>query len=485
MRSRLQLVAVVVIVVATMLAVTPGASPAPLFDEPAAPPNIVLFFVDDQRSDQLSFMSTVMQDVAGRGVHFTEAFAVNPLCCPSRVSVLRGQFSHSTRIYRNRRIYGGFDYAKKIGVDQSTIATWLQASGYRTALMGKYLNGYSGDAKLTYVPPGWDVWRAFETNPSNVPFFNYRMSVDGATQQFGSTDQDYSTDVIASMADDFIRETPADQPLFLYATPVAPHTPRTPAPRHAMAACPARAITPSVGEPDVTDKPSFIQSLPWDTTKLNQAKNTWTKGCRSLYAVDDAVDTVLQALTDTGRLPNTLFVYASDNGHLLGEHRYFGKTVAYEESIRIPVAIRWDAVVAQPGSVDGRMVGNIDLTATFVDAAGVTPPFAMEGMSLLPLLRGDGVAWRTDLLIEHFDTAGTEGFIPTYCAVRTQTELFVRYDPDDVSVMVEELYDLATDPYQLTNLPAGAPAAEIAARRDELLARTEELCQPPPPSYAF
>ncbi|HJU57328.1 MAG TPA: sulfatase [Actinomycetota bacterium] len=470
------------LLIVASFAVAIGVGPSDRVRAEPAAPNIVLIYTDDQRWDELSFMPTVTSEIARRGVTFANAFAVNPWCCPSRVSVLRGQYSHSTQIYKNQGSFGGFANVRKLGLDQSTIATWLQAAGYRTALMGKYLNGYNGDAVLSYVPPGWDSWMAFETSPGEVPYFDYRMSVDGQIRSFGSNETDYSTDVLARDADAFIRSTPADQPLYLHLTPVAPHTPRTPAPRYLKAPCPARSLPESVGEFDMSDKPRYAQAWTWDQSKQVAASTRWIKSCRALLATDDLVEAVLAALADTGRLANTLIVYASDNGELLGEHRRFGKVVPYEESIRIPLVMRFDAGGVLTGTTRTRLAANIDITATFVDAAGVTPPYTLDGRSLLPLARGAQTTWRSGLLIEHFDTPGATDFIPSYCAIRTPRDMYIRYDTDD-EPLFEELYDLSTDPLQLTNLMAGSPNDAVLSRRDALLARLRQLCSPPPPSY--
>jgi hypothetical protein len=165
--------------------------------------------------------------------------------------------------------------------------------------MGKYMNDYT-TTEFGYIPPGWDVWRAFSTSGS-VPYFDYALDVDGTAVQYGSTAADYSTDVLAREADAFIRGTPPDQRLFLWFAPSAPHTPRTPAPRYASdPRCTARPIPPSQGEADVADKPTWVQRLTWDPTiSTNTARNGWIKSCRALLAVDDAVATILGAADRT------------------------------------------------------------------------------------------------------------------------------------------------------------------------------------------
>jgi N-acetylglucosamine-6-sulfatase len=341
-------------------------------------PNIVVILTDDQRWDQLQAMTTLKNELQAKGHSFTNAFAVDPLCCPSRVALLRGQYPHSTRIYRNSGSLGGATGFLKNGGEQVTLATMLDGAGYRTALVGKYLNGYT-TSSFTRVPPGWDEWRAFSTSGA-VPYFNYPMSVNGRTVSYGSDPEDYATDVLAGYADEFIRTTPIDEPLFLYLSTGAPHAPMTPPPRYTTsAACTGRQLPPGVGELDVTDKPSYIAERGWTSSQQKQASQKWVKSCKTLLAVDDAVGTVLTALEDTGRLGDTLIVYVSDNGYLFGEHRYFGKKVPYDESIRLPMVVRYDPLTGGAGVSDDRLVINIDITATALELAGVVAPYQLGG----------------------------------------------------------------------------------------------------------
>jgi N-acetylglucosamine-6-sulfatase len=183
-------------------------------------PNIILILTDDQRWDTLSAMPNVQRLLAGHGVTFANSFVVNPLCCPSRSSILTGNYSHTTHVYKNLPPDGGF---QTFGTqDRSTIATWLEAAGYRTALVGKYLNGY---AHTSYIPPGWDRWVAYT---SGTDYYDYTLNVDGERVSHGHAPSDYSTDVLADYAVDFVRDT--SSPFFLYFAPNAPHQPAFPEP---------------------------------------------------------------------------------------------------------------------------------------------------------------------------------------------------------------------------------------------------------------
>ncbi|MFL5736570.1 MAG: sulfatase-like hydrolase/transferase [Actinomycetota bacterium] len=450
-------------------------SPAPFVVQP----NIVLILTDDQRYDQLDHMPIVQSELIGKGTDFTNGFVVDPLCCPSRATILTGKYSHGTDVYSNIYPHGSFrTFVTDNHEDRSTIATWLQKIGYDTGLVGKYLNGYSVK-KASYVSPGWNTWDALALNAGGGGegtggYYNYDMSIQGVDTQFGSDPSDYSTDVLSSQATDFIRSAPASQPLFLYFAPRAPHGPATPPDRYADALPDLPPFRPAAyNEDDVTDKPAYVQAVaPWsDTTQATEdafVRNEY----QSLLAVDDAVGNIIQALRDTGRLEDTLIVFTSDNGLELGEHRWKAKKVPYEESIRVPIIARYDALMHGTASTDPSLVLNLDLAPTFAAAGGATAT-GVEGMNMMPLLDGSASSWRSDFLVEHMDPRVVQ--VPAYCAVRNSDEIYIKYQDG-----FEELYDLRTDPYELTNV-ANDPLYELD--KAALYQRLLELCQPPPPGY--
>lgn len=438
------------------------------FVEAAGQPDIVLVVTDDQRWDTLWAMPRVQELLAARGITFTNAFNTNPFCCPARASILKGAYSHGTRVYQNSGTFGPFPAFN----DSSSIATWLDAAGYRTALIGKYFNGYTS-SRASYVPPGWDQWVAFAMNNSGGGgFTDYDLSVDGTLVHHGTLATDYSTDVLRGYAEDFVGSTPADTPLFLMFTPYAPHQPAAVAARHAKAfsgLAPHRP--PSYDEADVSDKPAFIRTLTRLTASAKSRLDTLRiRQLRSLLAVDEAVAGIVRELEAAGRLSNTMIVFASDNGFLLGEHRWEQKRVAYEESIRMPLVVRYDPLIGSPRS-DPNLVLNIDLAPTFAALAGVSAP-GVEGSSLLGLLSDPSTAWRSDVLIENKGSAP-----PTYCGVRNAGLIYVQYSTGE-----EELYDLVADPFQLQSLVAD-PAATQTLKAMRL--RLRELCSPPPPGFKF
>jgi len=426
----------------------------------------VLILTDDQRYDTLWSMPTVQSELVAKGIEVTNAYVSNPLCCPSRVTFLTGQYSHSTGVYHNHpgEPYGGFPAFH----DGSTIATWLHDAGYLTGLFGKYLNGYTG----TYVPPGWDRW--FVTYDGGA-YFDYTASTDGRLATYGSEPSAYGTAVLGRQVTRFIRSTEAAQPMFLYVAPHAPHEPAVPAPGDEKAfANLSEWRPPSYDEADVSDKPGYIQRK----TRLEESHVTHIDRFRldqyrSLLSLDRAVGEILDALSDTGRLSNAVIVFTSDNGMLWGEHRWHTKVVPYEESIRVPFVVRADALISSPRT-DSRFVLNVDLAPTFAQLAGVGAPGA-EGRSLLPLLTSAAVPWRTDFLLEHLETK--DFGVPTYCGVHSRRYAYVNYVTGE-----EELNDLVRDPLELKN------RAKDPAYRDErgaLRDRLVQLCSPRPPGFSF
>lgn len=185
--------------------------------------------------------------------------------------------------------------------------------------------------------------------------------------------------------------------------------------------------------------------------------------------MDDAVAEIILALDETGRLADTLIVFMSDNGLSWGEHRWGTKRVAYEESIRIPLVVRYDPA-ANPGVTEPKLAVGIDVAPTIADVTRAAAP-AMDGVSLLPLVESAPTTWRKDFLVEHM--AKREDRVPTYCGVRTTRYTYVYYETGE-----EELYDLLRDPYELDNL-AGEPRMNLIL--EKLRARLAQLCDPAPP----
>jgi arylsulfatase A-like enzyme len=430
---------------------------APLAERVARPwwrPNLVLILTDDQRWDTLDVMPNVQALLAAAGVDFANAFVTTSLCCPSRASILTGQYAHTHEVLTNVQPYGGV-WALD---DSSTLATWLHDAGYVTGIYGKYLNGYTAFAASGYVAPGWDEWHVFET----PGFFDYALIENGTRVAYGSAEADYSTDVLAAKAVEFIHEA-GDRPFFLWFGPYAPHEPATPAPRHAgtFADLPPWR-PPNYDEPDVSDKPLWLRRLAPLTPELRDVTDAFRiLQLESLLAVDEAVQALMEALRATGQDRNTLVLFTTDNGYVWGEHRWLGKQCPYDECMRVPFVVRYPLLVPSPRT-EARFGLNVDVAPTFAELAGVEPPLATDGRSLVRLLADVEPVWREHVLGEHWGL-----FLPTFASVRSAAWKYVEY-----VTLEAELYDLAADPYELQNVIADPANAMV---RFEMAVRLRQL----------
>jgi len=442
------------------------AAPAPLATGRDPRPNFVVIVTDDQSIDTLQKMPNTRSLISDGGTKFTQAIISNPLCCPSRATIFTGNYSHTTGVYTNDPdMHGGFPAFR----DGSTIATWLQAAGYRTSLFGKYLNGYG---VTTYVPPGWDEW--FSTF-NDGGYYDYAAVADGDAMRFGHDPADYGTTVLRDRAVSFIRSTEPSQPIFMYFAPHAPHEPAIPELRDRdafVSESPRRTI--SYDERDVSDKPDHVRRLGRiDAETRRDIDEFRLSQIQTLQSVDRSVAVLIDTLEDTGRLENTMIVFTSDNGMFWGEHRLRGKSQVYEEAIGVPFVVRYDALI-ENARTDESLALNIDLAPTFAELAGVSAPGA-EGRSLLPRLRSPSASWRDAFLVEHM-AKGSYG-APTFCAIHTDRYVLVRYATGE-----EELYDLLRDPHQMENV---ATSTRYVEERQSLRTGLRRLCDPLPPGFAF
>lgn len=415
--------------------------------------NVVVVVTDDQRFDELDAMPYLASRPAGEWVSFTNAVTTTPLCCPSRASMLTGQYAKDTGVVDNGTA-GELD-------ESSTVAAWLDDAGYRTGLVGKYLNNWWLDHGETRIPQGWDRFNAFIGEGGT--YVDYRMNLDGRVRSYGNAAADYSTDVVKGLALKFLKD-PDPAPFLLWVAPSAPHGPVVVAPRHRTSAVSVPPPGPGFDEVDVSDKPSHIRARPRLTAEQVTAQRTrQVDARRSLLAVDEMVRALVGSLTASGELERTAIVVVSDNGLAYGAHRLRSKSCAYQECIRTPLMVRW------PGAVngdDGHLVAGIDLAPTLMDAAGLPVPAGLAGQSLRPLLEGEEGSWRSALLIEDRPRRVAEN-LPPFSAVLTDRWKYVEYDNGG-----RELYDLTVDPYELISLhkdPArAAKRAELDALLDQL-----------------
>jgi arylsulfatase A-like enzyme len=440
-----------------VLGIVPGAiaAAAPPSQRKADPPDIILILTDDMTEADWRSLPETRERLPAI---FPNYINTQPWCCPSRASILRGQYPHNHGTLLNQNgPSGGWESFRD--QEDATIAVELQKAGYHTGLIGKYFNGYPAFGE---VPPGWSYW----FGKRDRRYFDWAALEDGQRLTFGTAESDYATDVIAQRTVAFIENAPANRPLFAYVGVTAPHLPTTVAPRH-LGSCDDIPLIaqekPSFNEDDITDKPAFAQDdlLPVDALIAFERDRQCT-----LKAVDELVVQVFAALETRGR-PFDL-IFASDNGFLLGEHRRARKNAPYEESIRTTMrAVGPDF----PAGKDTRLVGNIDLAPTFIAIAGALPRADWDGRSIV------GGLERQVIGIEGFggpdedfgdangaNPLGADQIYPPYQGFRGVTGIvYVEYEGGEV-----ELYDLTADPYQLDNLARGQTSADFPAYHERV-----------------
>jgi N-acetylglucosamine-6-sulfatase len=396
---------------------------------------------------------------------FRNAFVSNSLCCPSRATIMRGQYSHNNGIWSNdpttdASTSGGWQTYKSAGDEEDNVATRLDAAGYRTALIGKYLNGYRN---TTDIPRGWDTWFA-TVEPGAYQYFDYDINDNGTIRHFGTSDSDYKTDVLSRETDEFITNSAPVGPFFAYVAPVAPHDPATPAPRdeHTYDGIHGPRL-PSFNEKDVSDKPSWIRQLPRLTAaQITDIDDRHEIRVESLQAVDDLVGNMVSTLENAGVMSNTYIFFTSDNGWHHGEHRLpQGKWRSYEEDIHMPLLVRGPGVAA--GSTTHKLTLNTDYLPTFTALAGAQTPPYVDGRSLKPVLSGSATGWRDAILLEAPANLSAR---PAYRGIRTVStgtttgSKYVEYANGE-----RELYRLDSDPYELTNrYRSTSPPSGLASR---------------------
>jgi N-acetylglucosamine-6-sulfatase len=437
-------------------------------------PNILFILADDMRASDLRYMPNTQYLLEKQGVKFTNAWVTRSLCCPSRATILRGQYTHNHKVWTNVSPSGGFWRFYDRGLENSTIATWLDDAGYDTVLIGKYLNPYgldrdSNNSPTTYVPPGWDRWYAWKGTYRHT-HIKYDMIENGRIVTYYRFET-HDTDLHAQTAERFIRQTAGGAPFFMHLSPSAPHDPAYYAPRHAdQFSDTSLPESPSFNEKDVSDKPAWVRNRPLLTsTNVQHLTTLYRDRLRALQSLDEMVGRLVDALKDTGELSDTYIFFTSDNGIYLGEHRLTHKGAAYNASPHVPLLVRGPGV--PHGVTRPEIVLNNDLAPTFAELGGVQVPSFVDGRSLKPLLTTSSPAsWRTAFLVEHRRSAEEQEdvrIIPNYDAVRTSRYNYVEYP----TTGEKELYDLKTDPYELRNIYASAPPtllSDLQTRLDAL-----------------
>ena len=419
----------------------------------AARPNVVFVLTDDLSWNLVRHMPHVQQ-LRRRGLTFSRYVVTDSLCCPSRSSIFTGRFPHDTGVFTNGGKDGGYQVFHDKGWEGHTFGTALQPLGYRTAMMGKYLNGYLPRTRL--VPPGWTTW---DGAGNAYGEFNYNLNENGGLVHYGGTPSDYLTDVVAAKGAAFIdAAATAKQPFALEIATFAPHAPATPAPRHANLFTGARVPRGGAFNRDNVNPPKWLgHRAPLTAAQIAGLDALYRKRLRSIQAVDDLIGRLEATLRTRGLLDSTYIVFSSDNGFHMGEHRLLqGKMTAFDTDIRVPLVVAGPGVPR--GRTSNRLVENIDLHPTFVRLAGGMPEAGVDGRSLVPLIKGQKVStWRTAALVEHHgpDTNGADPDKPvpgsgnptSYEAIRLANAVYVEYRGGD-----REYYRIDRDPNERVNV---------------------------------
>lgn len=442
-------------------------------------PNIVFILVDDLRWDELSVAghpvvkTPNIDRIARDGAMFRNAFMTTPLCSPCRASFLTGQYAKTHGITDN--------------VDRSAashkLATFpllLHRAGYDTAFIGKWHMGNDDTPR-----PGFDRWVSFKGQGS---YLNPDINEDGRSIKTTG----YITDLLNGYAVEFIKR-PRNKPFLVYLAHKAIHPEVMqhddgsvdltqsehfiPAARHRNLyldkPVPRRpnAMRAPEGKPALQRR---IGDLPPLGPKTGTRDRVIRERQQTLMAVEEGVGDIFKALKETGQLDNTVFVFTSDNGYFYGEHGLsVERRLAYEESIRLPLLIRYPQAV-KAGTVRDELALNIDLAPTLLSLAGESVPANMQGHSLVPLLKGEQIKWRDSILIEYYsDRVFPRVLKMGYKAVRTARWKYIHYVELEG---MDELYDLETDPYEMKNLislPRGQqPLREMRRELERLLKET-------------
>lgn len=429
------------------------------------PRNIVFVLIDDMRYDAMSCMdhpvleTPAIDQLAGAGVRFDRAFVTTSLCSPSRASYLTGTYAHRHRVFDNR---------SRLSPDLPTFPILLQQAGYATAFIGKWHMGSSSDEPR----PGFDHWISFRGQGSYV---DNRFNINGEHQRI----KGYVTDVLTDMAVDWLKNN-RQRRFMLYLSHKAVHGMYAPAPRHAedYSDVDIRLPESSLDTPDnYFRKPNWVREQRDSWHGINDAyfkKMDMVEVIRNYYramkAVDDSVGRLVDTLKELELFESTLFVFTSDNGFLLGEHGLIDKRCMYEESIRIPMIMTCPELF-EGSRVEERIVLNIDVAPTLLEAASLDVPPQMQGQSFLTLPTDPKQPWRSSFLYEYFWEAAFPE-TPTVVGVRTDRYKYVTYHGVWDS---NELYDLERDPQEMHNLVSTGRRKRISVEDEQkaLLARLQ------------
>ena len=421
-------------------------------------PNFLFILVDDQPHDAVGFSERYpflktpnIDKLASEGVNVKNFFVTQSICSPSRASFLTGTYPHIHGVNQNN---------KYVDPDWETYAPYsvhLQKNGYETAHIGKIHMAHKRGKK--HIRPGFDYWFSFI---GQGQYFNPSVNDNGIETQ----EEGYITDILTKKTIDWlVNKRDSNKPFSLNLWHKAVHEKHLPAPRHKDLFKNEKLPEP----PHDTHKETFKGKPEWQRRKtfgfrwkegdiipdelnekrwpINKFKNMQL--LRSLIAVDESLGKVIETLEKIGELENTVIIYSSDNGYFMGEHTFKDKRLAYENSIRVPMIIRYPRLIKENTEINEQCL-NIDLAPTILDFAGIDKPGYMQGESMLDLMIGKNVKkWRKSILFEYYVDDAWPYAGPDQLAVRTnQFKLVDNFLENDI----DELYDLINDPGEMNNL---------------------------------
>ena len=437
-------------------------------------PNVIVIDTDDMNLSDMWVMRNTLSLLGGRGTTFANNYVSYPLCCPSRATFLTGQYAHNHGVLTDQRFT---DLASS-----NTLAVWLKRAKYRTAMVGKYLNGY-GVVDRRQIPPGWSQWFAL-TGGTEQKRYAFDLNENGRLRYYPRKPRNYIDYVLDAKVNGLLKRWAiSPKPFFIYYNPNNPHGEHAlpswstrdpePAPQYLGAFGDATAPRPpNFNEADVSDKPEPVRTLPpLSDAELADIDRRYRGRIESLLSVDDEVKRIVNLVRKYGDKRKTVFIFTSDNGLELGAHRIEFKDYPYEESEHVPLIIRGPGF--PQNATRDQLVANIDLAPTITALTGATPGRVMDGIPLLPLAKNPSLDANRDLLIEIYDIGGVFG-------IRSGPWAYNKWNNGNG----EELYNLKTDPYELNNLlydpppagPAGGePNPQNVAVAQQLAARLAQL----------
>jgi len=444
--------------------------------------NVVLLLADDLDWPLFNDVPR-LKEFMDEGTTLTNFVVTESLCCPSRTSILRGQYVHNHEVISNiPQTGGGWQTFYDLGHQKDCLPVWLSQAGITTSYVGKYLNGFPGrELKPTYTPPGWSNFVSTTRGKSAYTGYNYTLNDNGVLEKHYEGPYDFLEDVLTAKTSDWLAT--ASEPFFLQFSSYLPHSPAPASPSRTGTRVGSQAPRLPNFNTFGTFEPAWLKSQPrLGSKQLSNMDRLWTRRLESAESMADSFQAIIEQLRTAGHMDDTLVIVTSDNGYHVGSHRLpSGKHTPYREDSVVP------AVFIGPGMAKGvtidAMTSTIDLAPTIAALQGATTPAWLDGRNMMPLLVDPtGAPWRTGVLTENMaattpDDPDYSGFeAPKYDALRTEDYLYVNYGRKNG----EAVYNLVTDPYEMNNVIRSTDpviVAQLAAQAKALAKCSGASCR--------